>query len=281
MKSEHTSADAAPTPARPARAGKSGAGETVRFLLLLFLFALLLRTFVAAPFFIPSGSMLPRMMIGDFLFVAKWPYGFSRFSFPVAIDFGGRILERIPARGDVAVFREQTGEDHVVKRLVGLPGDTIQMVAGQLVLNGKPVPKIRIADYLAPRSPNMPCRYASDEAAQPPVQAAGETYCRYTRFREKLPGGRSYEVLDQGASAGDDTEVFTVPEGHYFMLGDNRDDSADSRFPQERDGVGFLPADHLIGRAMIVFFSTDGSAEWTKPWTWFSAARPERIGGTF
>jgi signal peptidase I len=140
---------------------------------------------------------------------------------------------------------------------------------------------VRIADFLARQSPNMPCRYASEEAALPTVEANGETYCRYARFRETLPGGRSYEVLDQAEVEGDDTEVFTVPEGHYFMLGDNRDDSADSRFPPERDGVGFLPADHLIGRAMIVFFSTDGSAEWTKPWTWFSAARPERIGGTF
>ena len=105
--------------------------------------------------------------------------------------------------------------------------------------------------------------------------------CAYRRYRETLPGGRSYEVLEQGESPGDDTAVFLVPEGHYFMMGDNRDDSEDSRFPRETGGVGMLPAENLVGRALITFFSTDGSAEWIKPWTWFSAARWNRIGGTY
>jgi signal peptidase I len=267
-----------------ARKKKSGGGfgETTRFLLLLFVFALILRTFVVTPFFIPSGSMLPRMLIGDYLFVAKWPYGFSRFSMPFGIGgFEGRILGKDPARGDVVVFRCPAAQEDCVKRLIGLPGDTVQMKAGQLILNGKPVAKTRVADFLMPWSPNSPCRYNPQEAALPRVSQNGGTFCRYPRFRETLPGGRSYEVLDQGTGEGDDTAAFTVPQGHYFMMGDNRDDSADSRFGTDRDGVGLLPADHLVGRALIVFFSTDGSAEWLKPWTWFSAARWERVGGTY
>jgi signal peptidase I len=140
------------------------------------------------------------------------------------------------------------------------------------------VPKVRIADWMMPVTPNSPC---SNMAKR--VEAEGGPYCAYPRFRETLPGGRSYDVLDQVALTGlpDETDVYTVPEGHYFMMGDNRDESADSRFTLDEEGVGFLPRDHLVGRALIVFFSTDGSAEWIKPWTWFSAARWDRIGETY
>ncbi|TFI57299.1 signal peptidase I [Sphingomonas parva] len=266
----------------PPKKAKGGLAETTRFLLLLFLFALILRSFVVAPFVIPSGSMLPRLMIGDYLFVAKWPYGFSRYSMPFGLGgFDGRVLGQEPERGDVVVFRYPSSDEDYVKRLIGLPGDRVQMRGGQLVLNGRAVPKVRIADYLMPRTPNSPCRYVAPEAALPPVVENGETFCRYARYRETLPGGRSYEVLDQWTGEGDDTPVITIPEDHYFMMGDNRDDSADSRYPLDRDGVGFLHRDRLIGRALIVFFSTDGSASWTRPWTWFSAARLERVGRTF
>ena len=270
------------TKSKTANGKKGGVGETTRFLILLFVFAVLLRTLVVTPFVIPSGSMLPRLMIGEYLFVSKWPYGFSRYSLPfMAPGVQGRLLGGEPERGDVVVFRYPGSEDDWVKRLIGLPGDTIQMRGGQLILNGKPVPKVRIADYLMERTPNSPCRYVVRQAALPTVTEHGRTYCRYARFRETLPGGRSYEVLDQWRGEGDDTAVYTVPAGDYFMMGDNRDDSADSRYPQSREGVGFLPRDYLIGRALIVFFSTDGSASWAKPWTWFTAARWDRIGGTF
>jgi len=270
--------------ARTRKAKKAGGiGEILRFLLMLFLFAVVIRSFIIAPFSIPSGSMLPRMMIGDYLFVSKWPYGYSRYSFPFGLaSFDGRILAGQPKRGDVVVFRfpSQDNQDYV-KRLIGLPGDTIQVRGGTLVLNGKPVPKVRIADYLMPVTPNSPCRYVGPAATRPLVVQGEQKFCAYPRFRETLPGGRSYEVLDQMPVAADETETYTVPAGHYFMMGDNRDDSTDSRFAQAEGGVGFLPADHLVGKAMINFFSTDGTVEWIKPWTWFSAARWERVGGTF
>jgi signal peptidase I len=153
------------------------------------------------------------------------------------------------------------------------------MRGGQLFLNGKAVPKIRVADWLMPVTANSPCRYAG-EIRRPSVEA-GRSVCRYPRYRETLPGGRSYEVLDQYQGGPDDTPVYTVPAGHYFMMGDNRDDSADSRFRLDQEGVGLLPRDYVIGRALIAFFSTDGSAEWLKPWTWVSAARWERVGQTY
>jgi signal peptidase I len=267
--------------ARPKKAKKKGGlGETTRFLLLFLLFAVLLRTFVVAPFMIPSGSMMPELMIGDYLFVAKWPYGYSRYSVPFGLaSFGGRIWAAEPRRGDIVVFRYPGEDEDWVKRLIGLPGDRVQMRGGRLFLNGKAVPKVRIADWLMPVTANSPCRYGGH--IRPPAVEAGRGICRYPRFRETLPGGRSYEVLDQVDGRADDTQVYVVPAGHYFMMGDNRDDSSDSRFSLEEKGVGLLPGDHVIGRALIAFYSTDGSAHWAKPWTWFPAARWDRVGRTF
>ena len=283
--SETDKAPAAPAgsaaAAAPARKQESW-WETIRFFTILFLAALIIRTFIVAPFSIPSGSMLPRLLIGDYLFVAKWPYGFSRHSMPFGIGgFSGRFFESLPERGDVVVFRHPVqGSDYIVKRVIGLPGDTIQVRGGVLHLNGRPLQRSRVADFLMPRSPNSPCRWVGQEAPQREVQQNGDTFCAYPQYRETLPGGRSYMVLDQGFTAGDDTPVIVVPEGHLFMMGDNRDDSQDSRFPHSERGVGFLPIENVIGRVMITFFSTDGSVSWIKPWTWFSAARWNRIGQT-
>lgn len=268
-------------PAAP-KAEKGGWGETLRFLLILFVVALLLRALIVAPFSIPSGSMLPRMMIGDYLLVAKWPYGYSRYSMPFGLGgFGGRIMEGEAERGDIAVFRYPGGDKDYVKRVIGLPGDSVQMKGGQLILNGEPVSRSRVADFLVPVTPNSPCRYVDETAKREVAEPDGTKACAYPRYQETLPGGRSYDVLDQMDGPADDTPVFLVPEGHYFVMGDNRDDSQDSRFPVAAQGVGLLPADHLVGRALITFFSTDGSAEWLKPWTWFSAARWDRIGKTY
>ncbi|MGZ8998549.1 MAG: signal peptidase I, partial [Allosphingosinicella sp.] len=193
--------------ARPGVRKKEGLASLTRFLIFLFLFSLVLRTFVVAPFVIPSGSMLPRMMIGDFLFVAKWPYGISRFSIPFGLgSFKGRWFAGEPERGDIIVFRYPGRDDDYVKRLVGLPGDRIQMRGGQLFLNGKAVPKVRIADYLMPMTPNSPCRYVDPSRARV-IEQDGRKYCSYVRYRETLPGGRSYEVLDEASDGpGDDTQ---------------------------------------------------------------------------
>lgn len=260
---------------------KESWGETLRFFALLFLAALAIRSLLFAPFSIPSGSMLPSLMIGDYLFVAKWPYGYSRFSFPFGIArFDGRVLAGLPERGDVVVFRYPGRNEDFIKRVIGLPGDTIEIRGGAVILNGTPIQRQRIADYAMPVSPNSACRAMG--AAREIHDADGEGLCTYPRFRETLPGGRSYEVLDQvTGSEGDDMAALQVPEGRLFVMGDNRDDSLDSRFAVERGGVGLLPVDHLLGRATIAFWSTDGSAEWLQPWTWFTAARWERIGETW
>jgi signal peptidase I len=256
--------------------------ETLRFFLVLFVAAILIRSLLFAPFSIPSGSMLPNLMIGDYLFVAKWPYGYSRFAFPFGVaSYDGRVAGGLPERGDIVVFRYPGPEDNdYVKRVIGLPGDTIEVRDGVVILNGEPVRRQRIADYAMPVSANSPCR--SIGAAREVEGPDGAIACAYPRFRETLPGGRSYEVLDQIAGGpGDDIEPVTVPEGQLFVMGDNRDDSLDSRFALEEGGVGLLPADHVLGRAEIAFWSTDGSSQWLKPWTWFSAARWGRIGQTW
>lgn len=272
-----------PAPAR------SETSETLRFLLKLALVVLIFRSFILAPFSIPSESMLPRLLIGDYLFVSKWNYGYSRWSLPWGLPIiPGRILASVPARGDVVVFRSPEpapgdtdpahGDHDVIKRVIGLPGDTVQMVGGQLVLNGKPIPKQRIADFTLPLTPNFDTRHC-DTQFQDVLN--GQPICRYRRYRETLPGGRSYSVLDQrDIPEADDTGTYTVPAGNVFLMGDNRDDSADSRFAPPI-GMGYIPLERIEGKAMVGFFSTDGSAEWLKPWTWVSAARWNRIGEGF
>ena len=261
---------------------RSEFGETVRFLLKLALFVWVFRTFVVASFVIPSESMLPRLFIGDFLFVSKWNYGYSRWSMPFGVPpVPGQVLSRVPARGDVVVFRAPAVLDHdVVKRVIGLPGDTIQMREGQLILNGRAVPKQRTADFVLPITPNFDKDERGNDRCATPFQEldAGKRVCRYPQYRETLPGNFSYTVLDLGDTEGDTTDLYTVPAGHVFVMGDNRDNSGDSRFPPS-GGMGYVPLENLEGKVLVTFFSTDGSAEWLKPWTWFSAARSERIGG--
>ena len=261
------------------------------YLLKVLLIILAIRSFIVAPFNIPSESMHPRLLVGEYLLAAKWPYGYSRYSLP---GDGPLLPERIfphqPDRGDVVVFKAPP-DDHTdyIKRVIGLPGDTVRMQSGVLFLNGKAVPKQRIADLVLPVTPNMIAAAAQAGSPYPCYSPQfdevidGQDFCRYPRYRETLPSGKSYEILDlvQG-SMGDDTMTFTVPEGSLFLMGDNRDRSADSRFPAEVGGaIGIVPQDNLIGRALVTIFSTDGSAEWLKPWTWVSAARGERIGQGF
>jgi signal peptidase I len=269
---------------------KSETRELLSFLLKLALIVLVIRSLLISPFNIPSESMQPRLLIGDYLLVSKWPYGYSRYSFPFHPNlFEGRVLEGAPERGDVVVFAapRNTDEDWI-KRVVGLPGDYLQVRAGTVYLNGQPVPKRRIDDLVIPVTPNMVEASRRERAISPCYRpdfefndAKGEKHCRYPRFRETMPNGKSYEVLDLIDGPTDNTGVFVVPKGHVFVMGDNRDRSLDSRISVEGGGVGALPIDNLVGRAMVGFFSTDGSANLLLPWTWLTAARPERIGEGF
>ena len=250
------------------------------FVIKLVLIVAFFRSFIFSPFNIPSESMLPRLENGDYLLAAKWPFGYSSYSLPFSVPLlPSRILAGQPGRGDVVIFKAPPGNDvDYIKRVIGLPGDTVQMIGGQLHLNGVAVPKVKIADFVIPVSANTSCIAPEFEA----VEKDGTPSCHYPQFRETLPGGKQYNVLDLGYRPQDDTPPVVVPAGQIFLMGDNRDNSMDSRFPAvEGGGIGLVPQDNLIGRATVVMWSTDGSANWLLPWTWFSAARFDRIGGTF
>jgi signal peptidase I len=237
--------------------------ETVKTIFYALLIALVIRTFFFQPFNIPSESMQSTLLVGDYLFVEKFAYGYSRNSFPfrawpVGGALHGRLFGSDPKRGDVVVFKmpNENSKDYMedfIKRVIGLPGDTVQMLNGQLYLNGKPVPKEAAAPYME-------------------TDPFGITHA-IPRYKETLPNGVSYYVLDRiPDSSEDNTEVFHVPPGHYFMMGDNRDNSDDSRLD-----VGYVPAEDLVGKAEFKFFSIDDSAVWYEPWTWPGAIRFSRM----
>ena len=237
---------------------KGGWGETVKVVIQALLLALVLRTFLFQPFNIPSGSMKDTLLIGDYLFVSKFSYGYSRYSFPFGLaPFSGRIWEGTPQRGDIAVFKlPRDNSTDYIKRVIGLPGDTVQMIDDRLYINGKIVPRERIDDYIE-------------------TNAYGETQ-RVARYRETLPNGVSYDTLDLTPNgAADNTELFTVPKGHYFMMGDNRDNSSDSRV--HGSGVGYVPLENFVGKAEILFFSVeDGEPAWMF-WKWPWTVRWDRL----
>jgi signal peptidase I len=257
-------------------------GSLLRFVLIVAAIAWAFRSLVGAPFNIPSGSMLPTLYIGDYVAVAKWPYGYSRYSFPLSLPaFEGRILGRLPSRGDVVVFRHPTEDSDLIKRVIALPGDTVEVRQGRLVLNGHEVPRRPLPPVRVPVTANSPCR-AVPPATPTVIEVLGTPTCIYRAYLETLPGGPSYTVLDQvDGGPADDFGPVRVPAGHVFLMGDNRDDSLDSRFPTFEGGVGMLPVENLIGRASLTFWSTDGRASWFKPWTWFPALRGSRIGNRY
>lgn len=259
---------------------KSETADFLQFLLKLAVFFFILRSFIISPFNIPSESMQPRLVVGDYLLVSKWSYGYSRYSLPFNLPLiPGRIFASQPERGDVVVFKAPpTANSDYIKRVIGLPGDTIELRDGTTWLNGKPITKTRVADFIIPVSPNTSCYDRSFEVPK----SDGTAVCSYPRFQETLPNGKSYYVLDLIDAPRDTTEPVVVPEGHMFLMGDNRDNSLDSRFPAiDGQGIGIVPQDHLVGHALVTVFSTDGSASWLLPWTWFTAARWSRIGEKF
>lgn len=264
------------------KAPKSPAGwpvalrEALATLAVAMLLAVGIRSYVAEPFTIPSESMLPSLMVGDYLFVAKWPYGYSRLALPMARDLPqGRATGSLPKRGDIVVFRgAQSADVDYVKRVIGLPGDVVQMRRGRLFINGLATGLQREGRYAVPLA-GHPC------PAREVRDAQGQMLCSYRAYRETLPGGANYIILhSQSHSPGDNTKAYRVPQGHIFVMGDNRDNSADSRFSVAEQGVGYVPLDHVLGRAAWLFLSADSSARLWNPLTWGKAIRWQRIGAT-
>ncbi|HSG34960.1 MAG TPA: signal peptidase I [Sphingomonadaceae bacterium] len=248
------------------------------FLVKLIAIVLVIRIFIFAPFSIPSESMLPRLINGDHLIASKWNYGYSNNSLPFNLKPfpEGRIFASQPERGDIVIFKHPLDGIDYIKRVIGLPGDQIQMRGGVLFINGEPVKKERIADFVVATSPNTSCHRTG---AREQTGADGTRLCRYVQFRETLPNGVSYNVVDFGATMEDDTPIFTVPQGELFLMGDNRDNSQDSRRNAVRGGwIGMVPQDNLVGKAQFMMWSTDGGASWLLPWTWFTNTRWSRIG---
>ena len=234
---------------------KETKGEMIRSLAIAILLALIFRSFAFEPFYIPSSSMKSTLLIGDYVFVSKYTYGYSRYSFPLGLNiFEGRIGGDEPKRGDAVVFKLPTNTSiNYIKRLVGMPGDKIQVLNGELYINSEKVQRKKIENF-------------KDKDAKGNITSIPQ-------YIETLPNGVSYRVLDQRKHGDlDNTDVYEVPEGHYFMMGDNRDNSADSRVLRT---VGFVPEENLVGPANWIFFSSEDSL--LKIWTWPSSMRFSRF----
>lgn len=235
---------------------EAGLWDTIKTVLYAVLIALFVRTIFAEPFSIPSGSMIPTLLIGDYLFVSKYTYGYSRHSLPLSMPLiKGRVWYDEPKRGDVVVFKlPSDNRTDYIKRLIGLPGDRIQMKKGRLYINGSMVERVSEGEYVM--------RDRTGNAV------------RFQKYTEILPDGKSHpilEAMDDGPY--DDTEEFVIPEDHFFMMGDNRDNSMDSRVFK----IGYIPKENLIGKARFLFYSNDGTARWWEFWKWPMSVRWSRL----
>jgi signal peptidase I len=237
-----------------AKRKEGGIGETVRVVFHALIIALVIRTFLFQPFNIPSGSMEETLQIGDYLFVSKFSYGYSHYSLPLSPNlFSGRVWASQPSRGDVVVFRlPKDDSTDYIKRVIGLPGDRIQVIRGVLNINGDPIKYEKLDEYVD-----------------------AQRGARIQRWRETLPNGVTYITAHfDEATLANNTQVYVVPPDHYFMMGDNRDNSQDSRFLSQ---VGYVPFENIIGRAQIIFFSIgEGEHAW-QIWRWPWAVRWTRL----
>ncbi|TXC73890.1 signal peptidase I [Sphingorhabdus soli] len=260
--------------------GKTNWWRELRSILVIILIVLGIHSFIAKPFYIPSGSMMPNLLVGDRLLVTKYPYGFSyaSASFHLLPPFKGRIFGHLPERGDIVVVERRSDRADLIKRVVGLPGDTIEVRDSALIINGVPVKREQQPNLSLAIDANDPCLESTYPGARV-THGDGSVSCDLPIIRETLPNGVSYNTIDlERDSYADNFGPVTVPADHVFLMGDNRDRSADSRFPGPLGLDGPVPFENISGRAEFVTFSLDGSSQTFNPVSWFSAMREGRAG---
>ena len=274
-----------PAAAPPAKTGDKGSAvwREIKGLLWVLLAVLAFHSFVAKPFYIPSESMMPGLLTGDRLVVTKYPYGYSWVSpsFHIFPHWQGRLLGRLPKRGDIVIVTPPGTRTDYIKRVIGLPGDVVRMVDGTLIINGEAVKREARPPAMIPIDVNSPCGSDHDPALYNyRVKASdGRMYCRVPVVRETMPSGRSYETVELGRSTEDNFGPIRIPADHLWLMGDNRDDSADSRVNELSGGLGGpVPWENIGGRAEFITFSLDGTTEWWNPLTWLKAFRSGRAG---